>query len=298
MKLHQIVKEYLDNLKYQIKKHTYLHYQNLYEIYILKHFNFNARLVENSDLNLALLEFLKKYSNSLSKTIKSLINRSLTFAYENNMIKKRILITQKIKSRAEKQVECLSVSEQIKIEKYILENKRLYSYGVLISLFTGLRLGELLSLKWKEVDFKNKVIKVISTTSKCLENHKQIEIVDLPKSNSSIREIPLTKNLINLLKELKTTNAEYVVCNKKRKKVDYRTYQSSFNNLLKKLNIKHYGFHSLRHTFATRLLENKVDIKTISELLGHSNPSITLNRYVHTNIENKRRAMQKIKFAV
>lgn len=76
------------------------------------------------------------------------------------------------------------------------------------------------------------------------------------------------------------------------KKIDVRTYQTSFENLLKKLNIKHYGFHSLRHTFATRLLENKVDIKTISELMGHSYPTITLNRYVHTNVQNKIKALQ------
>ena len=62
--------------------------------------------------------------------------------------------------------------------------------------------------------------------------------------------------------------------------------------MLKKLHIKHYGFHALRHTFATRLLENGVDIKTISELLGHSSPTITLNRYVHTNLQNKRKAME------
>lgn len=76
--------------------------------------------------------------------------------------------------------------------------------------------------------------------------------------------------------------------------MDCRGYQTSFSRLLKKLNIKHYGIHSLRHTFATRLLENGVDIKTISELMGHSSPTVTLNRYVHTNMDNKRIALQKL----
>ena len=89
----------------------------------------------------------------------------------------------------------------------------------------------------------------------------------------------------------KSTN-EYVFVGNKNKQLNIRAYQKSFENLLKKLNIKHYGFHSLRHTFATRLLENGIDIKTISELLGHSSPTITLNRYVHTNLQNKRKAIE------
>lgn len=78
------------------------------------------------------------------------------------------------------------------------------------------------------------------------------------------------------------------------KQTDIRAYQTSFSRLLKRLNIKHYGFHSLRHTFATRCLELGVDIKTLSELLGHTNPTITLNRYVHSNIDLKRVALNKI----
>jgi len=294
MKLYQIVNEYLDNLEYQIKKRTYLHYRSLCEIYFEKHFNLETKNVSSKCLNETLNGLLATYSNSLVKTLKSLLNRALVFAYEKRLIKKQIAVTLKIPNKNERQVECLTVNEQEKIEEYILNNKKCYSYGVLISLYTGIRIGELLALKWTDIDFKNKVLKVIKTTSKCLENHKLVEIETSPKTNSSIREIPLTNSIISLLKDIKENKSQYVICNRKGQKVDYRTYQLSFENLLKKLHIKHYGFHSLRHTFATRLLERNVDIKTISELLGHSSPNITLNRYVHTNIENKRKAMQKV----
>lgn len=294
MKLHQIVNRYLESIKYQIKKRTYLHYQNLYEIYIKKYFDQDTKRLTNEILNITMQTLLERYSNSLVKTIKSLLNRSLNFAYESNTIKKQLFITLKIQNKSEKQIECFSQNEQARLEKYILEKEKHYHYGILISLYTGLRLGELLALKWQNVDFKKKILKISLTTSKCLENHKQISLETTPKTNSSIREIPLTADLIKILKELKTKPCEYVISNKNGQKVDYRTYQKSFENLLKRLNIKHYGFHSLRHTFATRLLENGVDIKTISELMGHSSPTITLNRYVHTNMQNKLKAMQKI----
>lgn len=294
MKLHQIVNRYLETIKYQIKKRTYLHYQNLYEIYIKKYFGQDTKRLTNEILNITMQTLLERYSNSLVKTIKSLLNRSLNFAYENKIIKKQLFITLKIQNKSEKQIECFSQDEQAKLEKYILEKEKHYHYGILISLYTGLRLGELLALKWQNIDFKNKILKISLTISKCLENHKQISLETTPKTNSSIREIPLTAGLIKILKELKTESCEYVISNKNGQKVDYRTYQKSFENLLKRLNIKHYGFHSLRHTFATRLLENGVDIKTISELMGHSSPTITLNRYVHTNMQNKLKAMEKI----
>ncbi len=294
MKLHQIVIKYLKTLKYQVKRRTYLYYLNLYEIYIKKHFNFDIKILTTDKLNLEFMELSNAYSNSLAKTLKSILNRALNFAYENQLTKRQFYITLKIPKRMEKQVECLTLQEQCKLEQYIIEKKKIYSYGVLISLYTGLRLGELLALKWANIDFKNKILKVTLSTSKAIENHKQVDIVDIPKTYFSIREIPLTNELIKILKELKSHNTEYVVCNRKGNKVDYRTYQSSFASLLKNLHIKHYGFHSLRHTFATRLLENKVDIKTISELLGHSSPTITLNRYVHTNLESKRKAVQKL----
>ncbi len=289
MKLQKIVKEYLENIKYSVKKKTYLFYLQISEIYVAGFYG--ALSVEI--LNKYILSMQEKFSFSTTKTIKSLINRSLKFAFENGKICEKIQITIPLKNKPTRKVEALEKIEQAKIEKYIVENKKFYHYGILICLYTGLRIGELIALKWQNVDFKNKIIYIEKAVSTISQNHTTFAIEDTPKTTSSIRVIPISKQLLEILKELKrNTFCEYVVCSRNVKQLQPRAYQKAFENLLKRLKIKHYGFHSLRHTFATRLLENKVDIKTISELMGHSSPTITLNRYVHTNLTNKRKAVE------
>lgn len=289
MKLKDIVMQYLENIKYSIKQKTYLFYLQMNDIYIV---GFNKEISLNH-LNEFLVSIKEKYSYSTTKLIKSLVNRSLNFAFDNGLIKEKIVITLHLKNQQIRKVQALEKQEQTKIEKYILENEKWYHYGILISLYTGLRLGELLALKWQNVDFKSKLIYVDKSIETISQNHNTLIIESLPKTQSSIREIPISKQLFEILKVLKQFRiCEYVVTSHNGKRLMPRAYQKSFENLLKKLKIKHYGFHALRHTFATRLLENGVDIKTISELMGHSSPTITLNRYVHTNLNNKRKAME------
>ena len=291
MKLKQIVDEYLENIRYSIKHKTYRFYLQICEIYISKF----DKEINNKNLNEYIFSIKEKYSYSTTKVIKNLINRSLDFAIQNKMIEVDCNITIKLKENKTQKAVALSKDEQSKLEQYILQNKRYYHYGIVIALYTGLRIGELLALKWTDIDFKNKLIYVNRTFETTSNNHKTITYEDLPKTNNSIRELPISNHLLSILKELKLiSKSDYVVASYKGTAIKIRAYQKSFENLLNKLEIKHYSFHSLRHTFATRLLENGVDVKTISELMGHSSPTITLNRYVHTNIENKRKAMNNL----
>ena len=291
MKLNEMIKLYLDSKRYEMKHRTYLFYLQICEIYIAK---FNEKITQEN-LNKFVIDLSEKYSGSTIKTIRELINRSLKFAYFNKKMKYDIQINVKIRQKQSKNKEALSREEQSKLENYILNNKKYSYYGMLISLYTGIRIGELLSLKWSDVDLKNKILSVNKTSEQIIENHKCIVIESTPKTETSEREIPLSKQTIVIFKELKKlSKTHYVVESKNHKQMQIRSYQRAFSNLLIKLNIKHYGFHSLRHTFATRLLENGVDIKTISELLGHSSPTITLNKYVHTNLENKKKAVEKL----
>ena len=289
MKLDEIVKEYLESLKYSIKLKTYLFYLQFVESYISKF----VGDIKTQNLNDFIVEFKTNYSYSTTKMAKSLINRGLKYAMKNGLIADNASVTIQLKNFQLRKVEALEKGEQQKLENYILDNNKKYYYGILISLYTGIRLGEVITLKWKNVDLKNKLIYIDKTVGFISQKHKTLVIESLPKTQSSIREIPISKQLTLILRELKekSTN-EYVFVGNKNKQLNIRAYQKSFENLLKKLNIKHYGFHSLRHTFATRLLENGIDIKTISELLGHSSPTITLNRYVHTNLQNKRKAIE------
>ncbi len=295
MKIFDCVNEFLINNRGNIKEHTYFYYKYINEHYIQE--NFNLVTIANFDkvLKEYFETFSKAYSSAVALVVKSLLNQTLRYMNQSGAFINDIHIQYKNKKSPVRQIDCLRIEEQGILEKYILEAKRIYFYGMIVSLHTGLRIGELLALKWENVDFDNRVFTVQATTTKISRNHKVIEIEDLPKTVSSCRVIPITPFLIRIFKELrKHSQCEYVVTNRVGKKMDLRTYQQSFSTLLKKLGIKHYGFHALRHTFATRLLEKNVDIKTISELLGHSSPIITLNRYVHTNLDKKRKALQKL----
>lgn len=195
----------------------------------------------------------------------------------------------------EKQVDCLSKEEQRKIEKYIFEKKKNNLFGVVLCLYTGLRIGEPLALTWDDVDLKNGVITVSKSCHDSWKNGAYVKIIDTPKTDCSARTIPIPKQLLARVKEhKKSSSGNYVVIGKNIHGAQVRSYQKTFEMLLKRLNITHKGFHSLRHTFATRALECGMDIKTLSEILGHKNPTVTLKRYAHSMLEHKTEMMNRV----
>ena len=190
----------------------------------------------------------------------------------------------------EKSVECFSLKEQKQIEQAILSGRKDKLYGILLCLYSGLRIGELIALQWSDID----LAKGILTVSKSCHDSKDGLIVDEPKTANSRRLIPLPKQLIPILKGIKKKSDSPFVVSANGSSVSVRSYQRSFELLLKKLKIPHKGFHSLRHTFATRALECGMDIKTLSEILGHKNPTVTLNRYAHSLMEHKADMMNRL----
>ncbi len=195
----------------------------------------------------------------------------------------------------ETEVSCFSLIEQRKIEQEILQSKKDKLFGIVLCLYTGLRIGELLALTWSDIDF---IKGMLSVTKSCYYgkgvNGKFGRCTELPKTMTSRRTIPIPKQLLAILKSIKKrSQSEYVIASGANP-VSVRSYQRSFALLLRKLKIPHKGFHALRHTFATRALECGMDIKTLSEILGHKNASITLNRYVHSLMEHKQEMMNKL----
>lgn len=196
----------------------------------------------------------------------------------------------------EKQVTCFTHTEQKLIEQAVLSGKKAKMFGVVLCLYTGLRIGELLSLEWKDIDFQKGIISVTKT---CYDGKndsgKYTRITDTPKTPTSQRVIPFPKQLIPYLKSMKKQDkSDFVVSSGSNKLLSVRAYQRSFELLLNKLNISHKGFHALRHTFATRALECGMDVKTLSEILGHKNATVTLNRYVHSLMEHKKDMMNRV----
>ena len=196
----------------------------------------------------------------------------------------------KIKTR---EITCFTSREQKQIEFAVICDKRRYMFGVVLCLYTGLRVGELLALVWANVDFEKYTLSV-TTTCHDRSASGYGRVVGEPKTFSSKRLIPLPKQLIAPLKKLKASEKSEYVISREGKPLTIRAYQAAFARLLRKIGVEHKGFHSLRHTFATRALECGMDVKTLSEILGHKNATITLNRYAHSLTEHKRDMMNRL----
>ena len=228
-------------------------------------------------------------ANSVNAVI-SVIQSSLKTAHLLGLAKEYAADKIKRPKLAEKPVECFTIAEQKQIEQAILNGKKDKLYGILLCLYSGLRIGELIALQWSDIDFT----KGILTVSKSCHDSKNGLIIDEPKTATSRRVIPLPKQLLPILKDVKKRSDSSFVVSADGKPVSVRSYQRSFELLLKKLKIPHKGFHSLRHTFATRALECGMDVKTLSEILGHKNPTVTLNRYAHSLMEHKADMMNRL----
>ncbi len=236
----------------------------------------------------------KGLSANYVNVVVSVLQGSLKTAFTIGLTREYVANKIKRPKTVEKQVSCFSVSEQKKIERYVLNHKKDKLFGIVLCLYTGLRIGELLALAWKDIDFGKGLLFVSKTCHDGTDGRNHIRIIDSPKTVHSRRVIPLPKQILPMLKSLKKrSNCEYIIADGD-KPVFVRSYQRTFELLLKKLGIPHKGFHSLRHTFATRALECGMDVKTLSELLGHKNATITLNRYAHSLLEHKTDMMNRL----
>lgn len=168
--------------------------------------------------------------------------------------------------------------------------------GILIALTTGMRIGELCGLRFEDIDLKRRILRVERTVERIynMKDNRTEIIISTPKTRSSRREIPLMSEVLPLLKGYeKVSNPDYYVCSLSEKLVEPRTFRNFYREfILHEVGLEHcIKFHGLRHTFASTLIENKVDVKTVSSILGHSDVSTTLNVYVHPSEDTKRNAI-------
>jgi len=181
------------------------------------------------------------------------------------------------------------------MEDYILSCRCDSLFGIVLSLYTGLRIGELAALEWSDIDLRARELHITKSCHYGRDSSGKFRrITEAPKTESSLRIIPIPKQLVPYLSELKRKSRSRYVISRGEKPISIRSYQRSFSAMQKRLGIAHRGFHSLRHTFATRALECGMDVKTLSELLGHKSPTVTLNRYAHSLIEHKREMMNRL----
>lgn len=193
----------------------------------------------------------------------------------------------------EKPIECFTPAEQKKIEQAVLADKRPKMFGIILCLYTGMRIGELLALEWSDIDFSKGELTISKTCHDAKTENGYCRVTDSPKTKTSRRVIPIPRQILPLLREQKKKSRSVLVVGEDRVR-SVRSYQYSFSLLLKNIGIPHHGFHALRHTFATRALECGMDVKTLSEILGHKNSMITLNRYTHSLMPHKHDVMNRL----
>lgn len=223
----------------------------------------------------------------------------LNFGEKHGLVSHRIIDVRFPTQRVRRQMHVLTLGEEQKMLDYLARHPSRYNLGLLICLYTGIRIGEVCSLKWEDVDFESGTIKIRRTVHRIYmiddgARHSELTI-DYPKTAESYRDVPLISRLARSLNEYADGAAagSFVISG-----LNYPTEPQTMRNHFKKvvgvLGLSMRRFHGLRHTFATRCVESKCDYKTLSAILGHSNVSTTLNLYVHPGMEQKRKCVEEM----
>lgn len=300
-----IASEWFESIKLHTKTSTQNKYHNMLTNYILLEYGnqpFSTITYEFIEAHCKfLLESGGKKGNGLSpKTVsdvlaiirnisKFAIRKGIYVANDANAVQ----IRQDIKP-----MRVLNKAEQSQLCEYILKKPEACSIGILVCMFTGLRIGEICALRWEDISFSDQSIYIHHTLQR-IQMHrghgaKTEVVVTTPKSSCSIRKIPLPDEILEILVLNKKASSGYVLTNDEYKFIEPRTMQNKFKKILKAVGIENANFHALRHTFATRCVELGFDVKSLSEILGHATVNITMNRYVHPTYEMKKKNMQKL----
>lgn len=282
-----------------VKKSTFAAYSLIVETHLQPAFG-NLTTVTEKDVQ----DFvLHKLNGGLSqKTIKDMLivlRMILKFGAKKNYCVYAPIDVIFPTDRERQELEVLSIANQKKIMRFVEDNFTFRNLGIFICLSTGIRIGEICALTWDDIDTENGVIHIRKTIQRIYVKENGIKktelLIDTPKTATSMRDIPMIKDLYEILKPLKkVVNNDYFVLTNEATPTEPRTYRNYYKKLLDKLGIPPIKFHGLRHSFATRCIESKCDYKTVSVILGHSNISTTLNLYVHPNYEQKKKCIDKM----
>lgn len=292
----ELFEEWLSAVKLKVKESTYANYRMKADKHILTEFgdmqydDLTVQMLHNFIESKLKIGLSAKYVSDIIIVFKSMTKYiSRVHGFRNSIADVVLPKTEK------KEMNLFSDIQQKKLCDYLLKNTDNTSIGVLLSLYTGLRIGEICGLKWNDIDLEKSILTVRRTVQRIRTSiHETKLIVDTPKSRTSQRSIPIPEFLMDILRKLRKCDDFYILSGSK-KIIEPRTMQRRFKTILKKAGLPSINYHSLRHMFATNCIQLGFDVKTLSEILGHASVETTLNRYVHSSMERKMQCMNLLK---
>lgn len=285
----ELAEEWLKIHKLTIKQSTYYLYATLLKKHLIPDLGkYNIKDLDHRIIQTYILEN-KTLSPNTIRDIIVIFKLTIKFALKMGYIDSFDL-TFSLPKANNKSVEILTKQEYNKLINYLYLYPTDKNIGLLLALLCGLRIGEVCALRWKDIDFSQETVTISNTGQRIFDPFKSETFISIttPKTKSSKREIPISSSLTVLIKNLKLNNEDFIISSSM-KFLEPRSYRNHLKKTLSHLDIKQIKFHSLRHTFATRCIELGGDYKVVSEILGHSNVTTTMNLYVHPNLAHKRK---------
>ena len=291
---------WLESLKSVRKDSTIVKYQNQLVSHILPAFGSmkidsisNDNIISFSNDLLSKKKLAPKTASDILSRIKSIRKYAILLGYAVKFQTECFTIP-----HAHEDIRVFSMSEEEILIDYLYKDQNLISLGILICLFTGIRIGELCALQWSDISLSDKELHITRTMQR-LKNlngdtdKKTYICITEPKSKHSIRKVPIPDNIMDSLRQA-YINEGYLLTGSTCKFIEPRTMENRFKTILRNCGIEDANFHTLRHSYATRCIEAGVDVKALSEMLGHANVNITLNRYVHPTMQFKHENIKKL----
>lgn len=290
----ELIAEWLSSMKNQVKPCTYQKYECVCRNHIISDLGTIAvRYISRFTIMSFTEKLLEK--NLSTKTVNDiLIVLGLALKYAQETYSITVPKINYVKEH-QREMRVFSVQEQQIITEYLLKQIDIHKFGVLLTLYTGMRIGELCALRWDDITDEYIVINKTMMRIKNEQGKTEVKIGS-PKSESSNRIIPTPKYLLPMINQFRSDG--YVLSSNNLKYTEPRLMQIKFGQMVLACNVKKTNFHALRHTFATRCIEAGFDVKMLSELLGHSDVKTTLNRYVHSSFELKQKSMEQLEMSL
>ncbi len=291
--------KWLDYIKLRVKPSTYANYLYLFTRHLHPYFgNTDMKKLTKTMVHQFIDDKLSHgrlngkggVSHKYMRDMLSIVKSIAAFCEDQYDIISQIA---NVKSRKpeQREMKVLTEPQQKHLSVYLMENLTEQNLGILLSLYTGLRLGEVCGLLWEDFDDETGSLRVGRTVQRISDNKGSTYLAaGTPKTSASMRYIPLPQFLWNILSERKAEKNMPIISNNMRY-TEPATLRRSFKSSLHKCGLPEIRYHDLRHTFATTCVQKQFDVKALSEILGHANSAMTLNRYVHPSMEQKRHYM-------